>query len=152
MATEELNRSTSQGATPPPSPSPSAAAPEMGGTPSRLKRLQPQPVGSRVYQAIAEVNSGFEILTHRLQALEQFNFFPADNLTAWLNVVLHLQAEANSLLLESLDHREMNNAAYYDGLCMEWERQLADPDDVLIEAERRRQELAAEHRDSADTE
>ena len=71
-------------------------------------------------------------------------FFDADILAAWLNSVQNLQAEANSYLLESVHSREMNNAAYYDRLCAQWEREIGDPDDVLREAEYRRQELAAE--------
>lgn len=140
MATEEVNRSTSTGATPLPTPSP------------LTEHLQPQPVTFRVYQAIAEVNGGFEKVTQQLHVLEQFNFFPAEIFTAWLNSIQHLQADANSHLLEILSDRELNNASYYDRLCMQWERELEDPNDVLIEAERRRQELAEEaQQDSADT-
>lgn len=46
-------------------------------------------------------------------------------------------------MLEVLSGRELNNASYYDRLCMQWERELEDPNDVLIEAERRRQQLGA---------
>jgi len=111
MATEDLNRSTSTGATLPPLSSPLTRIADI------TEHLQPRPVGSRVYQAIAELNSGFEKAIQHLRVLEQFNFFPADVLTAWLNSVQYLQAEANSHLLELLDDREMNNAAYYDRLC-----------------------------------
>ena len=38
----------------------------------------------------------------------------------------------------------MNNALYYDRLCWVKERELEDPDDVLIKAEHRKRELAAE--------
>jgi len=38
----------------------------------------------------------------------------------------------------------MNNALYYDRLCWQRERELEDPDDVLIQAEQRKRELAAE--------
>jgi len=38
----------------------------------------------------------------------------------------------------------MNNANYYDRLCYQWEKEMSDPNDVLREAEYRRQELAAE--------
>lgn len=138
MAIEESNRSTSPGATLTPSPSLS------------IEHLQPQPVGFRVYQTIAEVNSGFEKVIHHLHAMEQFNFFPAGIVAAWLNSIQHLQADANSHLLEILSDRELNNAGYYDRFCMQWERELADPNDVLIEAERRRQELAAEELQETD--
>lgn len=154
MATEDLNSSTSSGATEsqirrggPPSPSPSTEAPELpSGPPRHIKHLQPEPVSSRVYQVLADANVGFEKLTQNLEALQQFNFFPADDLTAWLDMVLYLQAESNSMLLESLTSREINNAAYYDRRRVAWERQLRDPDDVFIEAEHRRQELAEEEK------
>jgi hypothetical protein len=135
------------GATLPPSPSSSTVASDTPiGPPFRIKHLQPLPVGSRVYHSLAEVNGAFEKLVHELHALEQFNFFPADNLRAWLNMILHIQAQTNSYLIESLSDREMNNVGYYDRLCLEWERQIKDPDDVLIEAEHRKQEIAAEER------
>ncbi len=111
-----------------------------------ITHVQPQPVTSSAYQAIAELNRGFEHLTQNLQALQEFSFFPADDLTAWTNMICLTQAEANQTLMEALDHREMNNALYYDRLCLQRERELRDPDDVLIEAERRKQELAEEQR------
>jgi hypothetical protein len=143
MADTDVKRSDPSGATLSPPPSPSAVA---FGTPEgpRIRHLQTQPVASRVYQAIADVNGAYERLIRRLQSLQQFNFFPAGDVTAWLNQVLCLQAEANSRLLESLDSRELNNAAYYDRLCIQRERELRDPDDVLLEADYRRQELAEE--------
>jgi hypothetical protein len=38
----------------------------------------------------------------------------------------------------------MNNALYYDRLCWTREKQLEDPDDVLIKAEHRKRGLAAQ--------
>jgi hypothetical protein len=61
-----------------------------------------------------------------------------------LNILGRLQAEASLRLLETLDYRLMNNALYYDRLCWAREKQLEDPDDVLIKAEQRKRELAAE--------
>jgi len=103
--------------------------------------LQLQPVGSRVYVAIAEVTSGFEKVIQHLHVLEQCNYFPADIMTALLNSVRHLQADANSHLLEILADRELNNAGYYDRLCALREKELQDPNDILIEAERIRTEI-----------
>jgi hypothetical protein len=147
MADTDVKSPNPLGATLPPSPSSPAVALESPiGPPLRIKQLQPLPVTSRVYHAIAEVTGGFERLVQDLQALEQFNFIPADDLRAWLNMLLHIQAQTNSHLIESLSSREMNNMTYYERLCMEWERQLKDPDDVFIEAEQRRREIAAEEK------
>ena len=138
MADIDGKSSTSPGATLSPSPLPLTRIPDI------TEHLQPQPVGSRVYQAIAEVNSGLEKATQYLHVLEQFNFFPAGILTAWLNSVQHLQADTNSHLLEVLADRELNNASYYDRLCFQRQRELQDPNDILIEAERLKQKLTAQ--------
>jgi hypothetical protein len=132
MADIDGKSSTSLGATLSPSSSPSTLP---------IKHLQLQPVGSRVYQSIAEINSGFEKVTQHLHVVEQCNFFPAEIVTAWLNSTQHLQADVNSHLLEILADRELNNAGYYDRLCFLREKELQDPNDVLIEAERIRREI-----------
>jgi hypothetical protein len=111
-----------------------------------IHHVQPQPVKSSAYQAIAELNRGFEQVTQNFQTLQQFNFFPADSLNAWINTICLMQAETNQTLVEVLDHREMNNALYYDRLCLQRERQFRDPDDVLFAAEHRKQELAEEQK------
>jgi hypothetical protein len=131
----------------PPSPSPSAASSSpLRDVPTRINHVQPQPVKSSAYQAIAELNRGFEQVTQNFQTLQQFNFFPADNLTAWINTICLLQAETNLRLMDALNSREMDNALYFDRLCLQWERQLRDSDDVLFEAEHRKQELAEEQK------
>src|SRR5436305_3701992 len=153
MANTDVTSSNPSGATLPPSPSPSTVAPEIvGGPPTRIKHLQPQPVTSRVYRAIAEATSGFEKVTEQFHLLEQCNFCDADIVTAWLNSTRNLQAQVNSHLLEWLHSREMNNANYYDRLCYQWEKEISDPDDVLREAEYRRQELAAQEHQQQDSE
>jgi len=143
MADTDVKSSETIGATQAPSPSPSTLPP-AGKRPFQITHLQPQLVTSRVYQAIAEVNGGFEKLTQDMQGLLKFSFFPTKNLIAWLNQIRYMQAHANYRLIACLDSREMNNAAYYDRLCRQWERQLRDPNDVLIEAEYRKQEIAEE--------
>jgi hypothetical protein len=41
-------------------------------------------------------------------------------------------------------HREDSNALYFDRLCIKRERELKDPDDVLLDAERRKKEIKEE--------
>jgi len=110
----------------------------------RLNYVQPLPTTSSAYRAIANLNRGFEQDTRNLEALQGFNFFPEEDLIAWGNILGRLQAEASLRLLETLRDRLMNNALYYDRLCWVREMELEDPDDVLISAERRKRELAAE--------
>jgi hypothetical protein len=147
MADKDVKSPASLGANEPPSPSPSAASSSpLRDAPMHIDHVQPQPVKSSAYQAIAELNRGFEQVTQDFQTLQQFNFFPADNLNAWINTICRMQAEANLRLMDALNSREMDNALYYDRLCLQRERQLREPDDVLFEAEHRKQELAEEQK------
>jgi len=147
MADNEVKASPSPGANEPPSPSPSAAPASLfPDAPIRVNHVQPLPTTSSAYRAIANLNRGFEQDRRNLAALQEFNFFPEEDLIAWGNILGRLQAEASLRLLETLDERLMTNALYYDRLCWTREKQLEDPDDVLIKAEQRKRELAAEQR------
>ena len=145
MADTEVKASPSLGATNPPSPSPSTApASPLPDAPHRINYVQPLPTTASAYRAVANLNRGFEQDRRNLAALQEFNFFPEEDLLTWGNTLGRLQAEASLRLLETLRDRLMNNAFYYDRLCWQDERELADPDDVLIEAEQRKRELTAE--------
>jgi hypothetical protein len=108
-------------------------------TPSKLL-----PVNKSVFQALSEVNGSFEKLVCDVEALQQVSFFPSDKLQDYMNIICRLRAEMNLALLEAITEREMRNAFYYDRLCAEREQELKDPDDVLIEAELRKKEVAEE--------
>ncbi|HLJ27889.1 MAG TPA: hypothetical protein VKY85_14355 [Candidatus Angelobacter sp.] len=145
MADTEVKASPSLGANERPSPSPSTApASPLPDAPMRLNYVQPLPPTSGAHRAIANLIRGFEQDTRNIEALQGFNFFPEEDLMAWGNILGRLQAEASLRLLETLRDRLMNNALYYDRLCWVKERELEDPDDVLIKAEHRKRELAAE--------
>src|SRR5215467_15323912 len=145
MADNEVKASSSPGANVPPLPSsPSAPASPLPDAPIRVNHVQPLPTTSSAYRAIANLNRGFEQDMRNLAALQGFNFFPEEDLIAWGNILGRLQAQASLRLLETLDERLMNNALYYDRLCWVKERELEDPNDVLLKAEERKRELAAE--------
>ena len=145
MADNEVKASPSLGANEPPSPSPSAAPViPLPDAPIRVNHVQLLPTPSNAYRAIANLNRGFEQDRRNLADLQGFGFFSEEHLMAWGNTLGRLQAEASLRLLETLHERLMNNALYYDRLCWVRERELEDPDDVLIKAEQRKRELAAE--------
>jgi hypothetical protein len=80
----------------------------------------------------------------QLAELQQFNFFPEEDLLAWGNILGRLQSEASLRLLEILHDRLTNDAFYYDRLCLQRERETEDPNDVPIAAEQRKREPATE--------
>src|SRR5215471_3884377 len=150
MADNEVNASLPLGANEPPSPSPSAApASTLPDAPMRVNHVQPLPTTSSAYRAIANLNRGFEQDRRNLSDLQEFGFFPEEDLIVWGNTLGRLQAEASLRLLDTVHDRLMNNALYYDRLCWTREKQLEDPDDVLIKAEHRKRELAAEQQRQA---
>ena len=106
-------------------------------TPSELLPLEPA-----VFDAIHRVNSRFERILHDFRGLQTFHYFPHHKLTAWQNLLGLIQAETNFALSAAIQERAETNALYFDRLCARLERELADPDDVLFEAEYRKQELA----------
>ena len=106
-------------------------------TPSELLPLEPA-----VFEAIHRLNSRFERILHDFRGLQTFSYFPHHKLTAWQNVLGLIQAETNFALSAAIHQRAETNALYFDRLCARRERELADPNDVLLEAEYRKQELA----------
>lgn len=110
-------------------------------TPSELL-----PVSQSDFQAVAEANGSFEKLIASLENLQQISFFPSSTLTDYVNIICRLRSEINLLLVEVVTEREMSNAFYYDSLCRKREKELKDPDDVLLEAEQRKKEIEEEKR------
>jgi hypothetical protein len=104
------------------------------------------PVTQSVFHAVTEANGGFEKLIADLESLQQVSFFPSGKLADYLNVICRLRAEINLMLIGILQDREMSNAGYFDRLCIEREQELKDPDDVLLDAEQRKKEIAEEQR------
>jgi hypothetical protein len=100
------------------------------------------PLESAVFEAIHRFNSRFERLLHDFRNLQVVPYFPHHMLTAWQNSLGLIQAETNFALAAAIRERAETNAIYFDRLCARRERELADPDDVFLEAEYRKQELA----------
>lgn len=111
-------------------------------TPSELL-----PVGQFVFQALTKTNVSFEKLIANLETLQHVSFFPSSKLADYANVICRLRSEINLLLVEEVSHREMSNALYYDRLCSKREKELTDPDDVLLDAEQRKKEIEEEQKE-----
>ena len=141
MATKKLNaasigRNSAARATTPSTP----LLTEEGDEP--IRPIQLQPVESSVYQLLYELNAGFENVIRHFAALERVEYLWDDKLAATRNVICRAQAEINFHVLEPISERELSNSTWYDRLCLEWEKQIEDPDDILREAERIRRERA----------
>lgn len=125
----------------------SAARPPDPRRPLRTPPSELLPIESAVFEAIHRFNSRCERLLHDFRNLQAIPYFSHDKLTAWQTILGRIQAEANFHMSQAIHTRAGETAAYFDRLCARRERELADPDDVLIEAEHRKQELAEQHND-----
>jgi hypothetical protein len=80
-----------------------------------------QQVKSHIYQAIAQMNSGFELALQGLQTLQEISFLHTGSLKGLRNLMGRLRAQANHELLAILSEREKANAAHFQRLCLEQE-------------------------------
>ena len=94
----------------------------------------------RVYEILYSLNQGFEQVLGQLHQLEKLGL----GQQPWraLRVIAEdNRAEVNFELVERLAEREQRDWTYFGRLRHEREKKLRDPQDVLIEADRLRQQL-----------
>jgi hypothetical protein len=63
------------------------------------------PVKAHVYQAIAELNGGFEKVVRDLQTVGRISFLPSDRITAMHDLICRVRAQANRDLTPSTTAR-----------------------------------------------
>ena len=94
----------------------------------------------RLYEILCTLNQGFEQVLGQLQQLEKLGLgnqpWNALRVTMEEN-----RAEVNFELIERLAEREERDWTYFGRLRHEQEKRLRDPQDVVIEADRLRQQL-----------
>src|SRR5215510_259400 len=98
---------------------------------AQLQRRSPNPepaeflpVKAHVYQAIAELNSGFEKVIRDLQTLGRISFFGSDRVTAMHDLICRVRAQANRDFMMAVHDREMTNAVYFDRMCIQWDKEI----------------------------
>ena len=95
-----------------------------------------------IYHTLYRLNLSFASIVTHCQTLEATRFFPSKSLRNFQGFTQELQAEINEELLESLHGAELEDWNRYGKVRQAREKELQDPDDVLIHAEERRRELA----------
>jgi hypothetical protein len=94
----------------------------------------------RLYEILYNLNQGFEQVLGQLQQLEKLGL-GHQPWKALRVIVEENRAEGNFELVERLEEREERDWTYFGRLRLEREKKLRDPQDVLIEADRLRQQL-----------
>jgi hypothetical protein len=94
-----------------------------------------------VYHLLHRLNLSFAGIVGRCRELQETRIFRHEFLRVYEGYAQELQAEVNFELLETLHELEGHDWYRYGKVRQKQEKELRDPDDVFIHAERRRQEL-----------
>lgn len=109
---------------------------------------QPQPFPKpQLYEAIALLNRDLGAVIEDFNRLREFRFSRM-YIDAFIVKIEDLRAWANAEFLDRQLGREHKDWYHFGRLDRKFEQRFIDPDDVLISAERRLEELAAEEKDA----
>ena len=106
-----------------------------------------RPTKLHAYEALQTLNRCFEATLLSLQRLEQLGLFRLEYLNAYRVTLEYTRTQANEELIQTLQDLEQGDAARFERMQFEWEKQNRDPDDVFFHAIERRQEIKEQIRD-----
>jgi hypothetical protein len=95
-----------------------------------------------IYHTLYRLNLSFAAIVTHCRTLEETKFFRSRFLRDFQGFAQELQAEMNQELLEILHGAELDDWGRFGKVRQAREKELRDPDDVFIQAEERRRELA----------
>jgi hypothetical protein len=109
---------------------------------------QPQPFSKpALYEAISILNRDLGTVIEDFNRLREFRFSRM-YIDAFIVKIEDLRSWANAEFLERQHDRELKDWYHFGKLDRKFEQRFKDPNDVLIDAERRLEQLAAEERDA----
>ena len=112
-----------------------------------LSNWQFRPTKLRAYEALETLNRCFEATLLSLERMDHLGIFRQEFLNAYRITVEYTRAQANDELMQSLQDLEQKDAARFERMHDDWEKQNRDPDDVFFHAQERRQEIKEEMKD-----
>jgi hypothetical protein len=95
----------------------------------------------RVYETLHSLNQDLEQVLADLQRFQEFPFFSREFLKHFQVVIQETRSWANFEIAEAMHQREQDDWARFGRLRQRWEKRYTDPNDVLIEAKKRKREL-----------
>jgi hypothetical protein len=99
-----------------------------------------------VYETLSGLNLAFAGIIQHLQTLQRTGLFKSKMAKLFPGFALELQAEFNQEFLEHLHQLELDDWGRYGKVRQRWEKYLRDPDDVLLQAEERKKQLAKQRK------
>jgi hypothetical protein len=101
---------------------------------------------AKIYETISSMNKAFAGIVQLLHTLQKTGLFKSKSAKLFPNFTLELQAEFNQEFLENLHQLELDDWGRYGKAREKWEKHLRDPDDVFIQAEERKKQLARQRK------
>jgi hypothetical protein len=101
---------------------------------------------TEVYETLSSLNMAFAGIVQHLQTLHRTGLFKSKVAKLFPSFTLELQAEFNQEFLESLHQVELDDWGRYGKARQRWEKETRDPDDVFIQAEERKKQLAKQRK------
>jgi hypothetical protein len=99
-----------------------------------------------VYHILYRLNLSFSNIVGHCRALQEAGSVTAKSSKLFQGYVQELQAEINQELLETMHAMELEDWGIFGKIRQAEEKRLRDPDDVLIHAQERKEEIARERR------
>ena len=99
-----------------------------------------------VYETLSGLNTSFAGIVQHLQTLQQTGLFKSKVAKLFPAFAQELQAEFNQEFLQDLHQLELDEWNHHGKARQRWEKYLRDPDDVLIQAEERKKQLAKQRK------
>jgi len=101
---------------------------------------------AEVYETLSSLNMAFAGIVQHLQTLQRTGLFKSKTAKLFPGFALELQAEFNQEFLEDLHQLELDDWSRYGKVRQRWEKEIRDPDDVLLQAEERKKQLAKQRK------
>jgi hypothetical protein len=99
-----------------------------------------------IYETLSSLNLAFAGIVQHLQTLHRTGLFKSKVAKLFPGFALELQAEFNQEFLEDLHQLELDDWGRYGKARQRWEKYVRDPDDVLLQAEQRKKQLAKQRK------
>jgi hypothetical protein len=101
---------------------------------------------AEVYETLSSLNMAFAGIIQHLHTLQQTGLFKSKTAKLFPSFTQELQAEFNQEFLEDLHQLELDDWNRYGKARQRWEKEIGDPDDVFIQAEERKKQLAKQRK------
>ena len=101
---------------------------------------------AEIYETLSSLNMAFAGIVRHLQTLQQTGLFKSKTAKLFPSFTQELQAEFNQEFLEDLHQLELDDWNRYGKARQRWEKEIRDPNDVFIQADERRKQLAKQRK------